>query len=124
MKLLSNVKNKFVLAVCLIMVNVEAFAQAQPVDLTNLSGTSGAGTKQITDLTAKGVATANNIANFVLVIASLAGLILCASSVWAIYKASKDDRESPKTAIVGIFVGAAMTIISIILGIVRNFYSV
>ena len=123
MKRLKNLIDKCGLGMVLGFASVEAFAQAQQLDLSNISGTSGAGTRQITDLTKKTNETANAIVNTVLVVAALAGVVLICGSVWGIYKASKEDRESPKVAIVGIFVGAAMTMISVLVGIFRNFYA-
>ena len=53
-------------------------------------------------------------------IAALIGAILTIVSLYVIYKAGKDEREKPTSAIIGIFVGGAMLAIPMIMWLSKN----
>lgn len=58
--------------------------------------------------------------NLLLIAFTVTGIGLVGFSIWAIYKASVDERETPKKAIAGIFVGGALTAVTTISFLVRN----
>lgn len=101
-----------------------AFAQSSGFKLNDIKGTSGAGSKDLTDLTKKGEATAQSFADFLIIGFAFAGLLIFGISLYALYKAGKDERESPKGAIWGLVIGAAMTAVTLILGLTRNTFGI
>lgn len=58
--------------------------------------------------------------SFVLLVWAFIGLIVTSMSVYTIYKASKEEREKPTSAVVGIFVGGALLAIPTIMWMARN----
>jgi hypothetical protein len=48
------------------------------------------------------------------------GVIIFCLSLYGLYKAGKEERENPKGAFIGLVVGAAMTIATLLLGYTRN----
>lgn len=53
-------------------------------------------------------------------IVALIGFVLTGTSLYTIWKASKDEREKPTSAIIGIFVGGAMLAIPTIMWLSKN----
>ena len=51
---------------------------------------------------------------------SVGGFVVVAVSLYQLYKASKDEREKPMSAIVGLFIGGAMAAVGVIMWIMRN----
>lgn len=51
---------------------------------------------------------------------AIGGFIIIAISLYQLYKASKDEREKPGSAIVGMVIGALMTGAGVILWMIRN----
>lgn len=76
--------------------------------------------KKFTNTTANFGAMMADILNLFLMGCTFVGLILVGVSVFGIWKASKDERESPKHAPMGIIVGVLMTCITTIAFLVRN----
>lgn len=96
-------------------------AQAQSsLKLDDIKNTSGAGSNDLTATFTKGKSTLQSGIDLFLIGCAAIGIILFAICVWGMYKASKEERESPKGAIAGVFVGAAMTIIPLLIGLTRN----
>lgn len=58
--------------------------------------------------------------SFTLLVLAFVGLIVTAMSIYTIYKASKEEREKPVSAIVGVFVGGALLAIPTIMWMSRN----
>jgi hypothetical protein len=101
-----------------------AYAQSNnTLQLNNLSGSTGAGSNDLTSLSTKGQNVMQSGVNFVLIFFAAVGVSMVGASLWAIHKANKDQRESPKTAVVGLFVGGAMTCVALIVGYIRNTYN-
>lgn len=48
------------------------------------------------------------------------GFVVVAMSIYTLWKASKDEREKPMPAIVGLFVGGAMAAVGTIMWIMKN----
>ena len=86
-----------------------------------LKYSESAGTSQkLTKTTGNIAALLSDGLNLVLIGFTAVGIGLVGFSIWAIYKASVDERETPKKAIAGIFVGAAMTAVTTISFLARN----
>ncbi len=96
-------------------------AQAQTgtsgtVDLTQ--DTSGG--KKLSDVTANITTGSQNIAAMIIAIVAVLGFVIVALSLVQMHKASKDERESPKAAVVGLFIGGAMAGVGSIMWIMKN----
>lgn len=111
--------DKFMVGLMVASVNGVALAQ-QNFKLNDVKSTSGAGSNDLTSLTKKGGETAQSFADFAIIIFALIGLVIFGLSLFAMYKAGKDDRESPKGAIVGCLIGGALTAVTVLLGMTRN----
>ena len=106
------------------VVSTAAHAQSNnTLQLNNLSGSTGAGSSDITALSTKGQTVAQSLVNFFLIGFALVGVVLVGGSLYAIYKANKDQRESPKVAMIGLAVGSALTCLALIVGYLRNTYN-
>jgi hypothetical protein len=105
------------LALC-VAIAFPSFAFAQTSSTTGLTAfdnaKTAAGTKTLSSVAAQAGNEANTGMTAFLLLCTGAGVVLVAISVWGLYTASRDDRETPKKAIVGVLVGGAMTIISLI----------
>lgn len=99
-----------------------AVAYADGFKLSDPKGTSGAGDKSLRDLANSGAETAQSGADFAIIVFCLIGVILFGGSLYAAYKAGKDDsgRETPKGALWGMGIGAALTCVTLLLGMTRN----
>ncbi|WP_454727980.1 MULTISPECIES: hypothetical protein [Cupriavidus] len=96
-------------------------AQAQQnFSLSDIKNTSGAGSNDLSTTFTKGQQTAQNGINLWIILFTALGVIIFCLSLYGLYKAGKEDRENPKGAFVGLFVGAAMTIATLLLGLTRN----
>lgn len=94
-------------------------AQAQ-LKLDDMKNSTGAGTNDLTATFTKGKnVTQSGIDLWVILFTALGVIIFCLS-LYGLYKAGKEDRENPKGAFIGLFVGAAMTIATLLLGYTRN----
>lgn len=51
---------------------------------------------------------------------SVGGFVVVAVSLFQLYKASKDEREKPMSAVVGLFIGGAMAAVGTIMWVMRN----
>ncbi|WP_249204696.1 hypothetical protein [Burkholderia cenocepacia] len=110
---------KIAAAMTVAMLSTMARADQQ-FDLNNISGTSGAGSADITAWVNKVKGYLQSGVNLILLFFAAAGIVLCGTSIKKVYDSNKDNREPPKVAIIGIIVGAAMTIVTVIVGIIRN----
>lgn len=113
--------NKLGLAVLLAMHGV---AFADPFKLSDVKGTSGAGSKTLSDLTNTGATTAQAIADFMIIGFCLIGVCLFGISLYGLYKAGKEEREPAKGAIFGLVIGGALTGVTLLLGVMRNTFGV
>ena len=93
-----------------------ATAQVTPLDLSK--DTSGG--KKFGDI-ANNIGTAGQQgAALALQLCALAGFVIVAISLYTLWKASKDEREKPVSAIVGLFVGGAMAGVATIMWMMKN----
>jgi hypothetical protein len=95
-------------------------AQAQSLKLDDIKNTTGAGTNDLTATFTKGKQTAQAGIDLWVILFTALGVIIFSLSLYGLYKAGKEDRENPKGAFIGLFVGGAMTIVTLLLGLTRN----
>lgn len=96
-------------------------AVAGTINVTDFKNTSGAGTKRVDDMLVSAGRTGQSVLDFVFIISTVIGVIVVAVSLYTLYQASKDEgREKPKSAIVGLFVGGALTAVGLITGYMAN----
>lgn len=124
MKQMTNRVMNLVLAAGLAAAHTMVFAQQQPFKLNDVKGTSGAGAKDLRDLATRGQETAQSMADLAIIGFALVGLIIFGISLFAMYKAGKEDRESPKGALIGMLVGGGLTAVTVLLGLTRNTFGI
>jgi hypothetical protein len=115
--------DKMIATITVATLSLQARAQTT-LQLNNLSGSTGAGSNDITALMTKGQNVAQSAVTFGVIVAAAIGVFLIIGSVWGIYKAQKDQRDSPKVAVAGLIVGSVLTSIALIVGLLRNTISV
>lgn len=93
-----------------------AHAQLKKVDLSQ----DAAGGKDLNDTMAKAGTVLDTSTSLLLLGAALVGAIITLVSLYTIYKAGKDEREKPVSAVIGIFVGGAFLAVPIIMWLTRN----
>lgn len=64
--------------------------------------------------------TAQQGATLLISLVSIGGFVVVALSLYTLWKASKDEREKPMSAIVGLFIGGLMAAVGTVMWIMRN----
>jgi hypothetical protein len=97
---------------------VLSLAQTAGSQTTGLAGfdaaAKAAGNKKIDNVMASASGTANSAYDAFIIGITVFGVVLVGLSLYGMYKASADERETPKKAIVGLVVGGALTVVGII----------
>lgn len=116
----TNLNVRFALAMTAVAGMLTAGANpayaVSPTDLTQ----NTAGNKNLTTVTGNIDTAAQNLATLIISIVTIGGFVVVAISLYQMYKASKDEREKPVSAIVGLFIGGAMAAVGTIMWIMRN----
>lgn len=95
-------------------------AHAGNIRVDDFKNTSGAGNKRVDDMLVRAGKTGQSVLDFVFIIFTVLGVIVVGVSLYQLYQASKDEREKPKSAVVGMFVGGALTAVGLITGYMAN----
>lgn len=99
-------------------------ASASALSVAANSGTDWmqdqSGGKTLSDVTTNIDTGAQSIASLIVSLVTIGGFVVVALSLYQLYKASKDDREKPTSAIVGLFVGGAMAGVGSIMWIMKG----
>jgi hypothetical protein len=86
----------------------------------NLTSNNEAGQKTFGTVAANLDSASQTMAGLLIQFVSVGGFVVVAVSLYQLYKASKDEREKPMSAIVGLFIGGAMAAVGTIMWIMRN----
>lgn len=115
-------KIKDQLMVGALVLTAHGIAMAQSLQLSDIKGSSGAGSNDLTNLADKGKTTFQKGIDLFLIGAAAVGIIIFVAGLYGLYKHGKDDsgRESPKGPIWAIFIGAALTCVAALIGYTRN----
>lgn len=116
---LKSAYNKLMCRTAMAMIGAVAAPSAFAISKTDLtSDTSGGKTADNIftniDNTAQGGAT------LLISLVSIGGFVVVAISLFTLWKASKDEREKPMSAIVGLFIGGLMAAVGTVMWIMRN----
>jgi RsiW-degrading membrane proteinase PrsW (M82 family) len=95
-------------------------ASAAPGDNSWLGEDPTGGNKDLSTITTNIDDAAGNIAATIVNLVTIGGFVVVALSLYQLYKASKDEREKPMSAVVGLFIGGAMAGVGTIMWIMRN----
>lgn len=115
-KFLKSVKSVYMgITLAWITATSKAFA-LNKIDLTQ--DTSGG--KNLGDVAENIDSAGQTGASLLIGLCALGGFVVVAISLYALWKASKDEREKPMGALVGLFIGGAMAAVGTIMWIMRN----
>ena len=94
-------------------------APAHALTATDMTTDQGGG-KKFADVAGNIDTAAQSAAGLLIQLVSIGGFVVVAISLYSLYKASKDEREKPMSAVVGLFIGGAMAAVATIMWIMRN----
>ena len=113
---LNNTALKMHAAVASMLVSSTAFAQTGQLDLTKDTSNG----KKFGDIANNVNVAAQQGASLLVQLCALGGFVVVAISLYTLWKASKDEREKPMSAVVGLFIGGAMAGIGTIMWMMKN----
>ena len=94
--------------------------QALAIDKIDLTDDSIGGGQDFDDIASNIDGAAQSGAALIIQLVTLGGFVVVAMSLYQLYKASKDEREKPGSAIMGLFIGGAMAAVGSIMWIMKR----
>lgn len=113
---LNNTALKLNFALASMFISASASAQVNQIDLTKDTSNG----KKIGDVMNNVNVASQQGASLLIQLCALAGFVVVAISLYTLWKASKDEREKPMSAVVGLFIGGAMAGVGSIMWIMKN----
>lgn len=94
-------------------------AVAQNLPKTDLTKDTSGG-KKFDDVANNLNNAAQTGASLMIQLVAIGGFVVVAISLYTLWKASKDEREKPMSAVVGLFIGGAMAGVSTVMWMMKN----
>lgn len=113
---MNNTALKINVAMASLMLSGAASAQVNQVDLTKDSSNG----KKVGDIMNNVNTASQQGASLLIQLCALGGFVVVALSLYQLWRASKDEREKPLSAVVGLFIGGAMAGVGTIMWIMKN----
>ena len=92
---------------------------ANAISTTDLT-TDMSGGKTFSDIADNIDKTSKEGASLLIQLVSVGGFVVVALSIYTLWQASKDEREKPMPAIIGLFVGGLMAAVGTVMWIMKN----
>ena len=118
-KLAETARFKAMMAYSFIIALLCGYLPAHAISKTDLTQDISGG-KKFDDIAGNIDGAAQTGASLLIQLVSIGGFVVVAISLYTLWKASKDEREKPLSAIVGLFIGGAMAAVGTIMWMMRN----
>jgi len=122
MRVLNYIRNipNAVMAQLMLLIAAAMSTPAMALDKIDLTENQGAGSTSFNTIAGNIDDAAQTGAALLIQLVSIGGFVVVALSLYQLYKASKDEREQPTSAFVGLFIGGAMAAVGTIMWMMRN----